>query len=57
MSPLKVAIASAVASVAAGLVLAQVLVPEIVSIDFGLKLAVAFLPAALIILLATRRKR
>ena len=57
MSPLKVAIGSATATVAAGLVLAQVLIPEIVSIDLAIKLGLAYLPAALIVFLAARNKR
>ena len=56
-SPLALTLMSAAASVSAALVFTLIFLPEIFSVDFALQLALAFVPAGLIVFLAAHRKR
>jgi hypothetical protein len=55
--PLALTLVTAAATVSSGLILAYIFMPEIVSVDFGLQLALAFVPGGLLLLLVLHRKR
>lgn len=57
VSPFALTVITAAATVFLGLILAYIFIPEIVSVDFGLQLALAFVPGGLLLFVVLHRKR